>query len=146
MKHYSIDEWNEFVNGNIDENKKIEMLEHTNKCQECLDIYLSFIEKDLNEPPSDFSSAVIERINKEDRKLENLKKRNSFINLMIFYASAACITLFLISNGGFNAIFDFTSKSSKLMSIHPKSTNFLIDGWTDILAEKTSDFINNIIK
>lgn len=150
MKHYSNEEWQELIEEEVNDGKKIEMLEHTIECQNCLDIYLSLIDGEINNkntaPPPDFSSRVIERINADNKKLELLKKKKRFTNIMIFYASAACITLFLISQGCFGEFLNISAKSSKAIHNQSKITGFMFSGWTDTLTEKTSNFINNIIK
>lgn len=147
MKHYSYKEWHELIADRINDEKKIEMLEHTMECQNCLDIYLSLIDEGLSIentiPSPDFSSKVIKKINVENKQAELLKKKNHFTNIMIYYTSAACITLFLISHGCFDAFLGFTEKGSKAITTQSKTTSFVFNGWTDTLTKKTSSFLNN---
>jgi len=150
MKHYSYEEWQELIEAKVDDDKRIEMLEHSMECQNRRDTYLSLIDEGLTTettlPSPDFSSKVIEKINTENKKITLLKKKRCFTNMMIYYTSAACITLFLIYSGCFDTFLGFTPKGSKAITNQTKATGFIFNGWTDILTEKTSNFIDNIIK
>lgn len=148
MKHYSYEEWQELIADGVNEETKIKMLEHTMECQSCLDIYLSLIDEGLKDentiPSPDFSSKVINKITVENKQTELLKRKKHFTNIMIYYTSAACITLFLISHGCFDAFLGFTEKGSKAIANQSKATSFVFNGWTDTLTKKTSSFLNNI--
>ncbi|MDF2672821.1 MAG: hypothetical protein K0R09_1086 [Clostridiales bacterium] len=152
MKHYSSIEWLNLLSGVVNEEVECELHEHLLECEECLNIYVSLIENaeetHLNSPLSlDFTDRVMNTIHEENRKLQAIKKRKTFNNLIICYVSAACITLFFMSSG----IFDFLSKkipesSTKFSTTHLGSSNLLSNGWTDRLVDKTSSFVNGFTK
>lgn len=152
MKHYSSIEWLNLFSDVVNEEVEGEMHEHLLECEECLNIYVSLIENTeethFNSPLSlDFTDRVMNTIHEENRKLQAIKKRKTFNNLIICYVSAACITLFFMSSG----IFDFLSKkipetSTKFSTTLSGNSNVLFSGWTDKLVDETSNIVNGFTK
>ena len=151
MMHYSIDEWYQFKTGTLNSDDIEKMQTHLLECSDCMDLYLSTIDEqdELNafeSLPADFADTLMDRIKLEDSRINTTKKRTYFTNIMIYYVSAACVTLLLMSNGVFRSLFNnMPGNSSIIKNNISKSESFLTNGWTDQLANKTSLFIDELL-
>jgi hypothetical protein len=106
------------------------------------DDYISDISKDL---PGNFTELVINKLKLEDSRISTTKKKNYVSNILIYYISAACITLFLMSQGVFHALTSNVPAASSIFTNKTlKSEKLLTNGWTDQLTQKTSLFLNGL--
>lgn len=117
---------------------------------DCLNSFIEMIENDITtsevyELPGDFTDKVMDKITRD--KTKKGTKQNNFRNMMIFYVSAACITLFFTAYGVFDLIFDnAVDMTSKVFTNSNLTTGYISNGWSDRLTEKTSEFLNSIEK
>jgi hypothetical protein len=92
-----------------------------------------------------FTERVMKQIHMENVKTEGQKLKQKRINIIIYYVSAASITLFLMNAGVFDSIYQsFTSEKSQVSEASQKQSLFT-NGWTSRLTEDTSKFINGFI-
>lgn len=147
MNHYSLKEWSNFLNGTIDATERTSMEDHLLECDTCSEIYLSLfedetiIENSMN-LSSDFTENIMCVIHESNAKLRKIKNKNALNNMLIYYAAAACLTLFLTSQGVFNYFFEITKSPVS----NSKNIAFIQSGWTDRLADYTSSILDNLVK
>jgi hypothetical protein len=151
MKHYGIDEWKEFKENNLSMDLINEMQIHLLECDDCMNLYLESIDDDYirdvsKDLPDDFTECVTNKIKLEDSRIITAKKKNYISNIMICYISAACITLFLMSQGFFHTLTSNVPYASSILKNNTlKSEKFLTSGWTDHLTRNTSLFLNGLL-
>lgn len=128
MKHYESEQWAAFKAGLVDLATAASMEEHLEHCEDCLDKFLSLIsEEEIRDAalfvPETFSTFVMAALPSRPQPetalnqgspraaavlpiTTTLKKSagRKRSNLLIAYASAAVITLFLMSNGFFSSL------------------------------------------
>lgn len=122
-KCYNRTEWLKYKMGEVSVEQEIEMEEHLSNCANCMEEWLSLItQEELDYADSKLSPAfndiVIARINHGQEKIVNtrkLERRNTRRkNLLIYYAAAASITLFIMGSGVFTYLIDTGPKISRV--------------------------------
>lgn len=134
MRHYCKEEWNNYIDNSCEEGIFVQMEEHLMTCEVCLKQYVESLEeneiKKKTIVPINFVKEVMTKMNGtlENSKLKNKRK------IFISYASAASITLFLMSSGIF----------TKMSTTIPMATAQIIHSPTKIEASLEKININNI--
>jgi hypothetical protein len=166
---YESQAWQSYQLGKISESESLRMEEHLLICENCLEIYLSIIEKSLleNDAPKlgeNFSDTVLNVIEEEKcqpnapvRIIKNCKRedkevRNSKVNLLISYCAAASIAMFFWIGGYFDGLSGTLSKGAEhshptevLEEVQPPR-GFIQTGWTQkVITEERPSFIENLI-
>jgi predicted anti-sigma-YlaC factor YlaD len=152
MEHFSLDEWHDFAAGSISDEKRQIMEEHLLNCDSCLEMYTEIL-TETSDSSYEFSSPEFtHKVMKEVIAQANYKAstgniaRNNFHRTFMYYVAAASITLALTASGIFNyAAYKLPLASAHAVSIHVDPLKFINNGWTDRLASKTSNIIENII-
>lgn len=147
MRHYSKAEWLWFVNTDSDTLLYEEMQEHMQNCDECMNLYLELIEGiTRSEVPvtEDFTDRVMEAVHRE--KVEAAKKRlnQNRINTLIYYVSAASLTLFLMGTGTFHDIYKSFASVEKYTLENPQKQSLFMSGWTSKLTYETSKILSGV--
>lgn len=133
MRHYQKAEWKLYIQDEVESEKKEKMEKHLYDCDQCLDLYLSEIEK-IDEKgfkewiSPQFTEVVMDRIVLENIQLPKKNAKKGFTNVFICYVVAASITLLLMYNG----VFDFIGYTI------PQATNQFIDS-----TKITGEFFTN---
>lgn len=112
------------------------------KDEESLKDFINKIEEDTDTVkclvPPDFSNNVMKSIRKE--------KNKRFHNLMIYYVSAASITVILTASGVLNIFMDRTAASnSNLGNISAKTQLVFMSGWTENFPWNAGKQVNTLI-
>lgn len=76
MKHYTYDEWLQYVNNDINEKTKEELEEHLYSCDQCLNHYLIAMEANESSLPilsnmSSFTDSVMAEVSKQKTELQS---------------------------------------------------------------------------
>jgi hypothetical protein len=152
MKHYNIEHWQKLLANDLEDDICREMQQHLLDCEECLGIYLSLIPDNSGEtgecinitnvPSPNFTERVMERVNLESRIQHQKDMRRNRVNAIICYISAASITLFLVSGGIFNHIFNTLGPGGVgLAGGQMRNESIFLSGWTDKLTASTSSLL-----
>jgi hypothetical protein len=149
IMHYTKEQWKTFMDHKTETSLHNEMHKHMDTCDECLSMYLDFIEKEQSIEaliPAEFTNKTMNFIKAETTKLNTKRQKQKRINLIIYYASAASITLFLCSTGVFKDIASIMNHSKTLTANTSFNQSLFISGWTDKLTDETSKIINSLEK
>lgn len=148
MSHYTRSEFQKFIeDDNIEPLIQADIAAHLLSCDECMDEYMSLLDAYFGTVLSindEFTDTVMKEVRKYNLEVLKSKEKTKKVNDIIYYISAACITLVLMTTGTFT-IFNNGLISADKYAIHTKQKgpNFT-NGWTDKLTEATSQFINMI--
>jgi len=139
MKHYSFEEWLQYVNDEVNENTKEELENHLYSCDQCLDQYLIAVEASESSLPilsdsSDFTDLVMAEVSKQktvvpdtvrnlntmsmvplvpDTKMTNMKKKPFYQQAVFHYLLAAAATLLLTFSGVFQSLAAYANSIDK---------------------------------
>jgi hypothetical protein len=135
MKHYTYDEWLQYVRNDINEKTKEELEDHLYSCDQCLNHYLLAMEANESSLPilsneSSFTDAVMEQVSKQmtmvpdtvnnqytvsivpsvpDTKMKVKQKRPLYQQAAFHYLLAAAATLLLTFSGVFQSLAAYAS-------------------------------------
>lgn len=141
MSHYSLDEWENYVNNSINEDKRIEMENHLFTCDHCLEVYMNTLD-DSNVYSEalgyEFTNKITKAIKNDIRSSEIKKSKTYPSNILLYYTAAASITLFLMSQGFFTAI----TRGIPQTTVHIMNSSKYVEkisqnSWADTFIQKT---------
>ncbi len=147
MRHYSKAEWMWFINSDSHTLLHQDMQVHMLSCDDCMELYSDLIEGiDIEDSvlSKDFTDRVMEMVHKDKVEAAKLKHKQKRFNTMVYYISAASITLFLMSAGSFQDIYRSFSSEGKYTSKVSQKQSLFVNGWTNTLTDVTSNLINGI--
>lgn len=147
MRHYSKIEWQQFINNHLDALLELEMQEHLLTCEDCRAIYLELIDESIDTEvtvSAGFTDRLMESIHKENAETAQRKHKQGRRNMLIYYTSAACITLFLMSSGAFQSMYQGITSSDKYVLGTLQKQSLFQSGWTNKLTDKTSKLIHQL--
>ncbi|MFL6563088.1 MAG: hypothetical protein ACJ8MO_44205, partial [Bacillus sp. (in: firmicutes)] len=127
MKHYTYDEWLQYVKDGINEKTKEELEDHLYTCDQCLNDYLMAMEANESSLPilsdvSSFTELVMAEVSKQktavpdtDRNLitmliapsvpdTKVKKKRLYQHAVFHYLLAAAATILLTFSGVFQSL------------------------------------------
>lgn len=160
MKHFTIDEWLQYVRNEINENLRDEFEEHLYTCDQCLDYYLQAVEENESSFPiissqGNFTDLVMGEVTKAkqlkvvaSKKSKSQPKTNTkkpFYQQAVFhYLLAAVATLMLTFTGAFHslAVFAGTVETPHFQEKRPSVTEGVINKtftWMDSLEKKEAN-------
>jgi hypothetical protein len=160
MKHFTIDEWLQYVRNEINENLRDEFEEHLYTCDQCLDYYLQAVEENESSFPilsseGSFTDLVMGEVTKTKQlkvaasnKSKSQPKTNAkkpFYQQAVFhYLLAAVATLMLTFTGAFHslAVFAGTVETPHFQEKRPSVTEGVINKtftWMDSLEKKEAN-------
>ncbi|WHY67471.1 hypothetical protein [Neobacillus sp. SuZ13] len=148
MKHYSFEEWLQYVNDEVNENTKEELENHLYSCDQCLDQYLIAVEASESSLPilsdsSDFTDLVMAEVSKQKPAVPDTKK--PFYQQAVFhYLLAAAATLLLTFSGVFQSLAAYANSIDKpqIQEKKPSVTEGVINktfAWMDSLEKKEAN-------
>jgi hypothetical protein len=169
MKHYTYDEWLQYVKNDINEKTKEELEEHLYSCDQCLNQYLLAMEANESSLPilsnmSSFTDLVMAEVSKQKtvvpdtvRNLNNMpivpsvpdtktksKKRPFYQQAVFHYLLAAAATILLTFSGVFQSLAAYANsiESPQIQEKRPSVTEGVINktfAWMDSLEKKEAD-------
>lgn len=142
MRHYNLTEWQDYIDNNLTDEVRDKMEEHILSCDRCLELYLSTLENEASKKEitvsSNFTDSVMTKIYKEEKSIKRNKRYIS--DFFIYYAAAACITIFFTARGVFSS---YQSNVLKITEgfIEPvnKMEQVFMNGWTDRILNENSN-------
>ncbi|PKM78213.1 MAG: hypothetical protein CVU90_02785 [Firmicutes bacterium HGW-Firmicutes-15] len=159
MKHFDVQEWLLFNQGEAGEEKEHLMEEHLVICEDCMQIFLDGIDEiEINRANAiitpDFTTRTIELVKEQSERLNYLKQPSlqSYQHkdrwrrrLFSYYVAAAAVTLMLMSGGVFQSAIHQVPNISIPYSLEvPDKKHNLIFTWPTQLREKTTGWIGSI--
>lgn len=129
MRHFTGEEWLAFKDDECTPEKFSLMEEHLERCEKCLETFLSTIDQEEiaraeDYIPADFTASVLSILSNEGHSPQGRNKTSTGVTkrqrLFVYYAAAAVLTLALTGGGVFQALVD---SSSTVASISRGSTN-----------------------
>jgi quinol-cytochrome oxidoreductase complex cytochrome b subunit len=154
MKHFSYDEWLNYIKNDITENIREEFENHLYTCDQCLELYLQAIaehESSLPTLPNEsiFTELVMSEVSKQHPKesaveQKETKKRPFYQHAAFHYFLAAAATLLLMFSGVFQSLATYASavEAPTIQEKKPSVTEGVIDktfAWMDSLEKKEAN-------
>jgi hypothetical protein len=167
MKHYTYDEWLQYVNNEISEKTKEELEDHLYSCDQCLNQYLLAMEANESSLPilsneSNFTDSVMEQVSKQMTMVPDtvrnlntmsivpsvpdtkMKKRPFHQQAVFHYLLAAAATLLLTFSGFFQSLAAYANsfENPQIQEKKPSVTEGVINktfAWMDSLEKKEAD-------
>lgn len=150
MRHYSIEEWMNYVKNEFDQDVREEYENHLYTCDQCLDVYLEAVTAAESELPEmmndiDFTNSIMAQIAESYPPSVNVVKKRKesrpFYQTAIFhYTVAAGMTILLMTTGVFQSITQYTV-SVQTPSFQEKRTSV-----TEGIVDKTFAWMDSLDK
>ncbi|WP_342429312.1 hypothetical protein [Neobacillus sp. FSL H8-0543] len=154
MKHFSYDEWLNYVKNDITENIREEFENHLYTCDQCLEHYLQAMAEHESSLPrltneSNFTDLVMTEVSKQSSK-QSIKKQKEntkkpfYQQASFHYFLAAAATLLLMFSGVFQSLATYASalEAPQIQQKKPSITEGVIDktfAWMDSLDKKEAN-------
>jgi hypothetical protein len=167
MKHYTYDEWLQYVNNEINEKTKEELEEHLYSCDQCLNHYLIAMEANESSLPilsneSSFTDSVMEQVSMHMTMVPDtirnlntmsivpsvpdtqIKKRPFYQQAAFHYLLAAAATILLTFSGVFQSLAAYANsiENPQIQEKKPSVTEGVISktfAWMDSLETKEAN-------
>jgi hypothetical protein len=160
MKHYTYDEWLQYVNDEINENSRQELEDHLYSCDQCLNHYLMVMEANESSLPilsdmSEFTDLVMAEVSKQkivvpdtknDIKIDaktKMKKKPFYQQAAFHYLLAAAATILLTFTGAFQSLATYANALESPQPQVQKKKHSVTEGvinktfaWMDSLEKK----------
>jgi hypothetical protein len=164
MKHYTYDEWLQYVKDEINEKTKEELEDHLYTCDQCLNNYLMAMEANESSLPilsdvSSFTELVMAEVSKQktavpdtDKNLNTMliapsvpdteiKKKRLYQQAVFHYLLAAAATILLTFSGVFQSLAAYANsiERAQVQEKRPSMTEGVINktfAWMDSLEKK----------
>lgn len=151
MKHYDYLEWIFYKEKVFPKEKLNEMEEHLYICDNCMDIFLSLIDKEeVDKAEQCISTNFTRNLMSDIQKVKNKpkskmdKSRYSVKDIFVYYVAVASVAIFLTLGGFYSGIVDIVPYVAKATINGQKSnTPNLVFNMSQNIVNKTSSFINN---
>ncbi|WP_066299087.1 hypothetical protein [Bacillus sp. FJAT-29937] len=150
MRHYSIEEWMNYVKNEFDQDVREEYENHLYTCDQCLDVYLEAVTAAESELPEmmndiDFTNSIMAQIAESHppsvKAVKKRKESRPFYQTAIFhYTVAAGMTILLMTTGVFQSITQYTV-SVQTPSFQEKRTSV-----TEGIVDKTFAWMDSLDK
>ncbi|MDR6120506.1 anti-sigma factor RsiW [Bacillus sp. SLBN-46] len=157
MKHYTYDEWLQYVRNEITDKNREELENHLYTCDQCLEVYLQAVTANESSLPilsneTSFTDAVMAEVSKKqgvvpDTKLEEQKsnKKTPFYKQAAFhYLLAAAATILLTFTGAFQSLATYANslETKQVQEKRPSMTEGVMNktfAWMDSLEKKEAN-------
>lgn len=131
-KHYSYEDWCNYVKNEIDGTVREDYEFHLYSCDQCLELYTKVLAADVTELPAireenDFTDGVMAEI--AELKKQKLVKKKSFYQSSVFhYLLAAAMTVVLMASGVFQSLTKYadTVQNPQVLGQTPSLTEGII--------------------
>ncbi|MGG3561933.1 hypothetical protein ABES03_10035 [Neobacillus rhizosphaerae] len=157
MKHYTYDEWLQYVRNEITGKTCEEFENHLYTCDQCLEVYLQAVTANESSLPilsneTSFTDAVMAEVSKKqgmvtDTKLDKQKsnKKKPFYKQAAFhYLLAAAATILLTFTGAFQSLATYANslETKQVQEKRPSMTEGMMNktfAWMDSLEKKEAN-------
>ena len=143
MKHFTNEEWLRFIQARVEPRVKGEEMEaHLSSCNICLQRYLAVLEIEGLKNKSSlvspgFADRVMLRLEGVTAKESQKTPGRKGINLIRYYAAAACLTLVIMGSGFFDLAGEYIPRATSLLFDSTIQTDGLFTGgWSHRLLQK----------
>lgn len=151
MKHYSIREWKDYVNGNTCGLENALMEQHLSNCSECLERYLNALEESdhLYHAPDNITDRIMAAVDLAESCRHNYKVGRNNVNrgkikTISRFAVAASIALLLWHFGIFGRLSMSVLKVDELFLTSREPEMVLADGFGDRMINQLNNFFDTI--
>lgn len=151
MTHYDYIEWVFYKEKVLSNEKQREMEDHLYICDDCMDTFLSLIDKDEVDRAaeiisSEFTHNVMKNIQKVkyNPRAKAVKHNAKFREIFGYYVAVASVAIILTFGGFYSGLVDILPQVAKTTSINNNfnKTNIVFNV-SEKIVNKTSYFINN---
>ncbi|MEH7334094.1 hypothetical protein V7161_15725 [Neobacillus drentensis] len=152
MKHYSYDEWLQYVKEEISEQERENYERHLYTCDQCLDAYLQAVTANESSLPilsneGNFTDLVMVEVSKQKQEsaAPNPNKKPIYQQAIFHYLLAAAATILLMLTGAFQSLATYANSiesPQKVQEKKPSVTEGVIDktfAWMDSLENKEAN-------
>ena len=151
MKHYDYLEWLLYKEKALSKEKSKEMEEHLYICDNCMDIFLSLIDREEVDRAersisTNFTSDVMNNIQKVKYKPKSKveKSRHRVKDIFGYYVAVAAVAVILTVGGFYSGMVDMVPHVAKsTVERYNNNTLNVIFNMSENIVNKTSSFINN---
>jgi hypothetical protein len=151
MKHYDDIEWIFYKEKVLSDEKQAEMEEHLYICDECMDIFLSLIDKEEADRAEEsislnFTADVMDSIkNIQYKPKTKVKKFDTRLgDMFTYYIAVASVAIVLTLGGFYSGLVDMVPHISKSVVEKPNiNTPNIIADISGKIVNKTSNFIDS---
>ena len=153
MKHYDYVEWLLYKTKSLPIGKLDEMEEHLYNCDICMDIFLSLIdEEEINlaseTVPVNFTSNIVDKINKNKAKtIQPKSDKKTFNYQFMYYIAVASVTIFLTMGGFYTNLVDSVPKireSIQIVEERPRQMENHIGKFSETIVNSTANLLFSI--
>lgn len=129
MTHYSLEQWQKYVDDDLDEKVREVYEEHLYSCDQCLEVYFQAVAEQESLLPvltneADFTNQIMAQIEESKpsikAKIESKKVVPFYQKAIFHYTLAAAMTLLLMTTGVFQSITNYVETVQS--SAQPKSS------------------------
>jgi hypothetical protein len=152
MKHYTEAEWRAFKNGELDVQIAAAMEDHLLWCQDCMTRFLNLIdEAEIARAgrfiPDDFTQRTMNSIQKSKvRKTSSTSRVRKKRRFFAYYVAASIVTLFLVSQGFFQAVAQETVKMPPSdFAVQTEISESWLYNWPQVLTEKSHVLMDRVV-
>lgn len=151
MEHFDYIEWVFYKEKVFSKEKLNKMEEHLYICGECMDIFLSLIDKREEDEaqeiiPADFTNRIMDNIEDIEYmpRTREEKSNTKFKDIFIYYVAVASVAIVLTLGGFYSGMVDLVPKVSSSTAANQKiNPPNLIFNVSQKIVNRTSNFINN---
>ncbi|MCF6464889.1 hypothetical protein C3E90_03120 [Clostridium sp. Cult2] len=151
MKHYDGIEWIFYKEKVLSDEKQLEMEEHLYTCDDCMDIFLSLIEKEEVDKAEeslslDFTANVMDNIKNVQYKPKPKVKKPVTRSREIFtyYVAVASVAIILTLGGLYSGLVDMVPRVGMSTAIkHNINAPNIVADISIKIVNRTSNFINS---
>lgn len=150
MSHYTRQEWIDFKKHRLPEEKQLQMEQHLQVCDSCMDVWLGLIgqeeiDKAAGMIPDDFGRKAMQLVRAQDKPVSPLSSNvNKRRRLLAYYTAAAAITLTLVSGGVFQTIVNgLAYRQTQQISAIEGPARFLYS-WPEQLSKTSTQYLQKI--
>jgi len=155
MRHYSRDEWLEYIRGSAGDIQGILMEEHLLNCESCLSEYIGALKQSnpAGEAPEGLTGRIMAKVRQAEKGSVFTNERKRRLGVLTRYAAAASAALVLWYFGVFGSLVEGVSNVSAykngFLGIEKYSDVYLgdkivagINGMFDTITLKGVEFLN----
>ena len=157
MKHYTYDEWLQYVRNEITGKTREEFENHLYTCDQCLEVYLQAVTANESSLPilsneTSFTDAVMAEVSKKQGMVSDTKfaekksnKKKPFYKQAAFhYLLAAAATILLTFTGAFQSLATYANslETKQVQEKRPSMTEGMMNktfAWMDSLEKKEAN-------
>ncbi|HBQ86902.1 MAG TPA: hypothetical protein DD811_10550 [Syntrophomonas sp.] len=150
MSHYTQQEWIDFKKHRLPEEKQLQMEQHLQVCDSCMDVWLGLMgQEEINAAaeviPDDFGRKTMQLVRAQSKPVSSLfSKVNKRRRLLAYYTAAAAITLMLVSGGVFQTIVNGLAyrQTQQISAIEGPAR--LLYSWPEQLSKTSAQYFQKI--